>query len=102
VYSCQDTQVINTVNSTTSLAYDARSQTYFQPTYAHQTLQRSLTVNSSQLQTLKTQEIIFLDKRPPLPEGTPLTELAAVGMKDASIAPAVLSALFQQLGKQTQ
>jgi len=93
---------IDTVNSSTSYVYDARTQIYIQPDYALQTLKRFLTVNSSRLRTLITQEDIFLDKRPSLPKGTPLTELIASAMKDQSTAPAILSALFQELGAQTQ
>jgi len=95
-------RAINTVNSTTAYVYDAQTRTYLQPTYAYQTLQRFLTVNSNQLQTLATKDDIPLDKRPSVPKGTLITDLISLGMKDQPIAPAVLSAVLKELGKQTQ
>lgn len=99
---CLNSSAINTVNSTTAYVYDARTRTYLQPTYAYQTLQRFLTVNSNRLRTLVTQEEISIDKKPSVPKGTPLPELIAMGMKDRPIAPAILSALLKELGKRTR
>ncbi|KAI0060655.1 hypothetical protein BV25DRAFT_1954404 [Artomyces pyxidatus] len=93
---------INLVNSTTPYVYDLRTQTYQQPIFAYQTLQRLLTVNSSALDRLVTETEVEIEKRAPLPSGTPLKTLIDVGLKDQSVAPTVLSALIEELGKQTQ
>ena len=94
--------VIDTVNSSTSYVYDTRSRTYHQPTYAAQTLQNFLAVNSQLLQRLKTPEDIPIEGRATIQKGTPLTELIAAGAKDQGSAPAVLSTLMGILGKQTE
>jgi small subunit ribosomal protein S29 len=93
---------VNTVNSTTSYVYDARTRTYLQTSYAYQTLHRFLTVNSAQLKGLTTSEDIAVEKKPVVPKGTPLADLIALGMKDQSVAPTVLSAVLEELGKQTK
>ncbi|KAF8625521.1 hypothetical protein AX17_006833 [Amanita inopinata Kibby_2008] len=92
---------VNLVNSTTTYIYDLRTQTYLQPSFAYQTLQRTLSVNSSLLSTLSTTKKLAFEKRE-LPIGTSLTDLIGVGLKDVSAAPAVLDALMVELGQQTK
>ncbi|KDQ51085.1 hypothetical protein JAAARDRAFT_211375 [Jaapia argillacea MUCL 33604] len=91
---------INLVNSTSSYTYDLRTQTYLQPAFSFQTLQRFLSVNQDKLQSLKTITEVPLERRAPIPVGTPLTDLIAAGLREQSVAPTVLSALLEQLGKQ--
>ncbi|KAM6496503.1 mitochondrial carrier protein [Amanita muscaria] len=90
---------VNLVNSSTPYAYDLRTQTYLQPQFAFQTLQRTLSVNSSILSSLHTTKKLFFEKRE-LPVRSSLTDLIAIGLKDASSAPAVLDALMTELGQQ--
>jgi len=42
-----------------------------------------------------------VEKKPLVPKDTPLTDLITIGMKDQSVAPTVLSAVLEELGKQT-
>jgi len=91
---------VNLVNSTTTYIYDLRTRTYLQPVAAYQALQRLLTVNSSALDTLRTRQELLLDKTPVL-VGTPLKELINVGLKDQTLAPIILRALLEELGRQT-
>ncbi|EIN09639.1 hypothetical protein PUNSTDRAFT_51852 [Punctularia strigosozonata HHB-11173 SS5] len=94
-------RAINMVNSTSPYVYDLRTQTYVQPAFAFQTLQRFLTVNSAALEELKTQLEVTLDRRPaPVPAGTSLASLISIGTKDPSMAPSVLTAVLDELGKQ--
>ncbi|EGN95341.1 hypothetical protein SERLA73DRAFT_95973 [Serpula lacrymans var. lacrymans S7.3] len=92
---------VSLVNSTTAYVYDIRTQTYLQPVFAYQTLQRFLTVNSAKLQSLSTRQATELERRPPLPAGTPLIDLINVGLRDQIVAPTVLTALMNELGQQT-
>jgi len=94
--------VIDTVNSSTSYVYDPRTRTYLQPTYASQTLQNFLAVNSQLLQKLKTSTDVPVEGRAAIPKDTPLTDVIALGVKDQNSAPAILSALLEILGKQTE
>lgn len=94
--------VTDTVNSSTSYVYEARTRTYLQPTYASQTLQKFLAVNSQLLQNLKTSEDIPIEGRATVPKGAPLADLIAVGTRDQNSAPAILSTLLEILGKQTE
>jgi hypothetical protein len=93
---------LDLVNSTTAYAYDLRTQTYFQPEFASQMLQRVLNANASSLESLHTQEELNLDRRTPVTAGTPLTDLINVGVKEPSISPIILTALMEELGKQTK
>jgi len=95
-------RAINLVNSTTTYTYDLRTQTYLQPVFAYQTLQRFQTVNSNALRSLVTETEIEIERRAPLPVGTPITELINIGLQDQSVAPTVLPELMDALGKQTQ
>ena len=91
----------DTVNSSTSYVYDPRTRTYLQPTYASRTLQNILVANRRLLQQLKTSEDISIEGRASaIPKDTPFTDLIAIGAKDQSSAPAVLSTLLEILGKQ--
>ncbi|KAH9990578.1 mitochondrial ribosomal death-associated protein 3-domain-containing protein [Russula vinacea] len=94
-------RAINLVNSSTPYSYDLRTQTYLQPVFAQQTLERFRTVNNHALDSLVTEDIIELDAGSSLPQGTPLLKLIDVGLKDQMSAPTVLVALLEALGKQT-
>jgi small subunit ribosomal protein S29 len=78
-----------------------RTRTYLQPIFAYQTLQRFLKVNAPKLQQLRTQTDLEIERRPALPGGTPLVELINIGLKDQGLAPAVLNAVLEEIGKQT-
>jgi small subunit ribosomal protein S29 len=91
---------VNLVNSTTPHSYDLRTQTYLQPVFAYQTLQRMLTVNAKAFETLKTQSELTFEKRSAVPVGTSLKDLVNVGLKDQSLATIVLEALLAELGNQ--
>ncbi|TDL23805.1 hypothetical protein BD410DRAFT_787085 [Rickenella mellea] len=92
----------NFVNSTTSYFYDPRTQTYFQPIAAFQNLQRLLNANFDTLTSLRLQKSVELDKRNPLPEGISFAEVIEIGLKDATLAPNILSIVLEELGKQEQ
>jgi small subunit ribosomal protein S29 len=100
--SSGDVLAVNLVNSTTDYVYDWRSQTYLQPSFAFQTLQRFLTVNASTIASLQTQKELRIERRAPIPAGTTLQDLIDVGLKDQVLAPTILSALLEELGQQTQ
>ncbi|KAG6374822.1 mitochondrial ribosomal death-associated protein 3-domain-containing protein [Boletus reticuloceps] len=95
-------RAINLVNSTTTYAYDARTRLYQQATFAFQTLQRFLTVNSHRLDQLKTTMDVELERRATIPVGTPLSDLVRVGIKERALAPTILMALMEELQKQTE
>lgn len=90
------------MNSSTPYSYDLRTQTYLQPVFAQQTLQRFRTVNQHALSSLAAEDKIDLDDGLSLPQGTPLLNLIDVGLKDQIYAPTVLAALLEALGKQTK
>lgn len=92
----------DTVNSSTSYVYEPRTRTYLQPTYASQTLQKFSAANSPLIQNLKTPGDVLVEGRATIPQGAPLADLIAVGAKDQGSAPAILSALLEILGKQTE
>jgi small subunit ribosomal protein S29 len=89
------------VNSSTAYSYDLRTQTYLQPVFAQQTLERFRFVNEHALNSLVVEDKIELGGSS-LPQGTPFLKLIDVGLKDRASAPAVLSALLDALGKQTR
>ncbi|THH17829.1 hypothetical protein EW146_g3049 [Bondarzewia mesenterica] len=95
-------RAINLVNSTSTYTYDLRTQTYLQPVFAYQTLQRFLTVNSTALQSLTTDREIGIENRAPVPAGTSLKDLIEIGLKDQMMAPTVLAELLEVLGRQTE
>lgn len=94
--------MFDTVNSSTSYAYDPRTRTYVQPAYAAQTLQNFLTANSRLLEKLRTPEVVHIEGRATIERGAPVTDLIAVGVKDQNAAPTVLSTLMEFLGQQTE
>ncbi|KAH7929052.1 hypothetical protein BV22DRAFT_1102642 [Leucogyrophana mollusca] len=94
-------RAINLVNSTTTYTYDMRTRTYLQPVFAYQTLQRFLAVNRAGLEGLVTQGEVEVGRRDEVPKGTPLVELIDIGLRDQSVAPTVLSAVLEELGRQT-
>ncbi|KAI6024439.1 mitochondrial ribosomal death-associated protein 3-domain-containing protein [Pisolithus marmoratus] len=94
-------RAINLVNSKTSYTYDPRTQTYAQPVFAYQTLQRLLTVNGPRLEQLCTQAGVEVERRGTVPAGTTLADLVRVGTKEQVLAPTVLAAVLSELGKQT-
>jgi len=95
-------QAINLVNSSTPYSYDLRTQTYLQPVFAQQTLERFRCVNEHALSSLVAENKIELGTGSSLSQGTPLLKLIEVGLKDRTSAPSVLSALLEALGKQTR
>ncbi|KAF8194975.1 mitochondrial ribosomal death-associated protein 3-domain-containing protein [Pholiota molesta] len=98
-------RAIDLVNSTTSYAYDIRTQTYFQPFYSYQTLQRMLTINKEALTRLVLLEDLVLEKSM-LPKGTSLATVIETAMaeKTRSIAqaPLYLEAVMKTLEAQKQ
>lgn len=62
-------------------------------------MQRFKTVNSELLKDLTLQRDFVLERRT-LPQGTPITDLLDIGLKDQTLAPLVLSALFSELSSQ--
>lgn len=90
------------MNSSTPYSYDLRTQTYLQPVFAQQTLERFRAVNELALDSLVAEDKIELDTGLSLPQGTPLLKLIDVGLKEQTSAPAVLAALLEALGKQTR
>jgi small subunit ribosomal protein S29 len=92
---------VNLINSTTPYEYDLRTQTYLQPKFAYQTLQRLQTVNSALLMTLTTQRKFVFERRE-VPLGTSLFDFIGVALKDPTSAPIILDALVSELGAQTK
>lgn len=93
---------INLVNSTTTYAYDPRTRLYQQAAFAFQTLQRFLTVNSYRLDQLKTTVDVELERRATIPAGSLLSDLVRTGIKERALAPTILTALMEELQKQTE
>lgn len=94
-------RAVNLVNSTTPYDYDLRTQTYLQPAFAFQTLQRLQTVNSTTLSALTTHKKFVFEKRE-VPQGTSLFDLVGVALKDPASAPVILDALMAELSVQTK
>ena len=92
---------VNLVNSTTSYVYDLRTQTYLQPAFAYQTLQKILTVNPTALASLQTQQELILEKKA-LGAGSSLSELINIGLKEQALAPIILDTLMTELAEQTK
>ncbi|EIW78848.1 hypothetical protein CONPUDRAFT_106866 [Coniophora puteana RWD-64-598 SS2] len=114
---------IDLVNSSTPYVYDARTQTYLQGAFALETLKRFARANAAKLNDLVTSTPVELEPRAVLlaglqpqgqstnpaasegtvlPPGTPITQLIEIGTREASVAPAVLDSLLEQLGQQTK
>lgn len=92
---------INLVNSSTPYTYDARSRTYLQPIFSFEVLQRFLQVNATALRELKTTKAFEAGRRT-LPEGSPLSDLVNIGIRDQVQAPYVLSTVLAEISKQTK
>ena len=86
---------VDLVNSTTSCVYDIRTQTYLQPSFLFQMLQRMLTVNKKAFESLQLPNDIVLEKWT-IPAGTNLVQAIGVAIterrKGGSVAlvPALL------------
>ncbi|KAN0088693.1 Mitochondrial ribosomal death-associated protein 3 domain containing protein [Tylopilus felleus] len=93
-------RTINLVDSTTTYAYDPRTRLYQQATFAFQTLQRFLTVNSHRIDRLKTTIDVEIERRATIPAGTTLSDLVRAGIKERALAPTILTALMGELEKQ--
>jgi small subunit ribosomal protein S29 len=65
-------------------------------------LQRMLTVNSAALHSLVTEREVEIERKDPVPAGTPLSQLVNIGMKDHTLAATILSELMEALGTQRQ
>jgi len=100
-------RAVDTVNSTTSYAYDIRTQTYLQPHFAFQTLQRMLTVNKTAFGSIHLPNSIVLDKHV-IPAGTSLAKAISIVIteknKSGSVAssPALLEGVIRTLDTQTK
>ncbi|KDR70846.1 hypothetical protein GALMADRAFT_810886 [Galerina marginata CBS 339.88] len=96
-------RAINLVNSTTPYIYDLRTQTYLQPAFSFQTLQRMLTVNQKALSNIPLVEDLVLDKQT-VPKGTPLTRVIEIAMAERARtmaqSPLVLDAVMRSLDQQ--
>ncbi|KIM55738.1 hypothetical protein SCLCIDRAFT_1220905 [Scleroderma citrinum Foug A] len=92
---------INLVNSTTSYTYDPRTATYLQPVFAFETLQRFLAVNDARLEQLRMQSDVELERRATVLAGTTLAELVRVGTREQALAPTILTAVLDELARQT-
>lgn len=92
----------NLVNSTTAYAYDLRTQTYLQPAFAYQTLQRMHTVNAHLLGQLQMQNDLVLEKQT-VPTGTTISDLIQVAIKEKSKvhSPVILDTVMKELETQT-
>ncbi|EJD07363.1 uncharacterized protein FOMMEDRAFT_16060 [Fomitiporia mediterranea MF3/22] len=88
------------VDSSTTYFYDARTQTYLQPTASNQILQRFLNVNKKIIDQMKvTKEVVF-ERRASVPVGEPLLSLFAIAASEQHLAPMILSVVLEELGKQ--
>jgi small subunit ribosomal protein S29 len=98
-------RAVSLVNSTTSYVYDIRTQTYLQPAFALQILQRMLKVNTEVLDSVPLHEDLVLEKLSFL-AGDSLSNviLAATKAKNRRVAqsPLVLEAVMRTLEKQTR
>lgn len=97
-------RAVGIVNSTTPYAYDIRTQTYLQPAFAFQTLQRMLTVNAEPLGSIQLQENLVLEKQE-VPAGTSLVDLIGIAISERSRtmaqSPLILETVMKTLEKQT-
>ncbi|KAI0369803.1 hypothetical protein BV20DRAFT_967474 [Pilatotrama ljubarskyi] len=94
-------RAINLVNSTTPYAYDPRTQTYGQPAFAQQLLKRFVDVNEALVRPLTIQDSYPFEERS-IGSGAPFLDLIGVGLEYQHQAPTVLSALLDELAKQTK
>lgn len=98
---------VDLVNSTTSYSYDIRTQTYLQPKFSFQTLQRMLTVNKYAFENLHLPKDVVLEKQV-VPAGTSLAKAIGVALaernKTGSVAssPALLEGVMRALETQDE
>ncbi|EIM86567.1 uncharacterized protein STEHIDRAFT_147130 [Stereum hirsutum FP-91666 SS1] len=93
---------IDLVNSSSNYVYDLRTQSYYQPNFAFQTLQRFKIVNAKLLEGLKVHRDVEIERHETVKGGVPLAELIEVGVQDKTVAPTVLEAMLECLGAQTE
>ncbi|KAF6759514.1 mitochondrial carrier protein [Ephemerocybe angulata] len=91
------------VNSTTTFAYDLRTQTYLQPHASYRTLDKLLKANSALFAKLPMKKALVTEKLN-VPAGTTLADLVQIALKDRSAgnSAVVLDALTSELQAQTQ
>lgn len=89
------------MDSSTPYVYDLRTRTYVQPKYSFQLLTRILKVNEGLLKSLQTSKDFHTEGGSKLPAGSPIADLFSIGIRDPSVAPSVVSAVFAELGEQT-
>lgn len=98
-------RAVSTVDSTTPYTYDIRTQTYLQPVFAFQILQRMLTVNAEALSSVQLQENLLLERQEVL-AGTSLLQLINIAISErsrtVSQSPLILEIVMRTLEKQTQ
>lgn len=93
-------RAIKMVDSSTAYTYDSRTRTYLQPNFSYEILRRFFSVNQSALQHMKSRGELVTELQS-LPEGTPLLNFVQAGLSYKEDAPAVLSALMDELSRQT-
>ncbi|KAG6860519.1 hypothetical protein C0995_010299 [Termitomyces sp. Mi166 len=89
------------VDSSTPHEYDLRTQTYLQPAFSLQTLQRLLATNRAKLTTLTTQKKHNFEKRE-VPLKTNIADLIGIAVKEPPLAPVILETLMSELSTQTK
>jgi len=92
---------INLVNPSTPYVYDIRTQTYAQPAFAAQTLQRFLQVNERLLTVMRVTKPITLDENTKFSGTVTYAEFIKESLAVPKLASAALSALLEDLGQQT-
>lgn len=90
------------LDSSTYYAYDSKTNTYVQPVYSQRLLHRFVQASAEQLQKIKLQTDIQLERRGTRAAGTSLFELAEIGAKETPLAPAILSHVLEQLSMQKE
>ncbi len=101
ILKCMAFIAINLVNSSSSYAYDARTQTYGQPAFAQQLLKRFVDVNEAHVRSLATQAAYTFDDGREFSSGAQVMDLINLGLENQNQAPTVLTALLDELAKQT-
>ena len=88
------------IDSSTTYVYDHRTQTYLQPSFSNQLLQRILNVNKKILEKLTVSRDVPFEKRAAVPAGTPLIQLISIASTETHLAPSILSTVLEELGRQ--
>jgi len=98
---------VDLVNCTTNHIYDLRTQTYLQPKYAFQLLQRMWTVNKAAFENIYLQKEIRLEKQV-IPAKTNLVKAIGIVLDERqksgsyTSSPAVLEGVMQALEAQAK